>query len=63
MTTNLQTHNATGLAPRTTFIDLPEAKDPTVMKVGKRTIVSDEAAAAWRRSMEVPVSDQMTRQV
>ena len=26
------------------------------MKVGKRTLISDEAAAAWRRAMEQPVT-------
>ena len=31
---------------------LKEGRGPTVMKVGTRTLVSVEAAAAWRRAME-----------
>lgn len=27
---------------------------PTVMKVGKRTLVSEESAKDWRRRMETP---------
>jgi predicted DNA-binding transcriptional regulator AlpA len=30
-----------------------EGRGPRVMKVGARTLVSDEAAADWRRAMEV----------
>jgi hypothetical protein len=31
---------------------LKSGKGPAIMKVGKRTLISDEAAAAWRRRME-----------
>ena len=31
---------------------------PTVMKVGKRTLVSDEAARTWRQRMERPTALQ-----
>ena len=30
-------------------------RGPTVMKVGKRTLISAEAAAEWRRRMETAV--------
>lgn len=29
-----------------------EGKGPRVMKVGRRTLISHEAAAAWRKSLE-----------
>lgn len=31
---------------------------PTVMKVGKRTLVSEEAAQDWRRRMEISSAAQ-----
>ena len=37
---------------------LKRGQGPAVMKVGKRTLISDEAAVAWRRAMEKPVADQ-----
>lgn len=38
---------------RTTFYALAkEGKGPRTFKVGRRTLVSVEAAAAWRRRME-----------
>jgi hypothetical protein len=38
---------------RATFYNLLKAgRGPRVMKVGTRTIISDEAAADWRRQME-----------
>jgi hypothetical protein len=30
-----------------------ESKAPRLMKVGTRTLISEEAAADWRRQMEV----------
>ena len=30
---------------------------PTVMRVGRRTLISAEAAAEWRRRMEAPAHD------
>jgi hypothetical protein len=36
---------------------LKRGQGPTIMKVGKRSLVSDEAAAAWRRAMEQPAND------
>jgi hypothetical protein len=35
---------------------------PIVMKVGKRILVSDEAAEAWRRRMESAAAAQPARQ-
>lgn len=38
---------------RATFYDLlKRGAGPVIMKVGRRTLVSVEAAAAWRRQME-----------
>lgn len=38
---------------RGSFYNLLKAgQGPAVMKVGKRTLISSEAAAAWRRRME-----------
>jgi predicted DNA-binding transcriptional regulator AlpA len=38
---------------RATFYNLMKrGEGPIVMRVGRRTLVSDEAAAAWRRRME-----------
>ena len=47
---------------RATFYNLMKrGEGPTVMKVGKRTLVSDEAAAAWRRRMENLANTRMIR--
>ncbi len=38
---------------RYTFYNLlKEGRGPSIMKVGARTLISSEAAAAWRRRME-----------
>jgi hypothetical protein len=42
---------------------LKRGQGPTVMKVGKRTLISHEAAAAWRRSMEVPAANKQSGEV
>ncbi len=34
-----------------------QGRGPTRMKVGSRTLISVEAAAEWRRKMEVPQQD------
>jgi predicted DNA-binding transcriptional regulator AlpA len=34
------------------YLLLREGRAPAVMKVGRRTLISIEAAAAWRRRME-----------
>jgi hypothetical protein len=34
------------------YILLKDGRGPAVMKVGKRTLISVEAAAAWRKRME-----------
>jgi hypothetical protein len=40
---------------RGTFYNLLKAgQGPSIMKIGARTLVSSEAAAAWRRRMEQP---------
>jgi hypothetical protein len=44
---------------RGTFYNLLKiGEGPTIMKVGGRTLVSTEAAAAWRRKMEQPTTKQ-----
>lgn len=43
---------------RATFYNLlKDGQGPAVMKVRGRTLVSDEAAAAWRRRMEASAHD------
>ncbi len=47
---------AHGRMSRTLFYSLvKEGKGPRLMKIGRRTLVSQEAAADWRRAMETPV--------
>jgi predicted DNA-binding transcriptional regulator AlpA len=42
---------------RATFYNLLKAgQGPSIMKIGSRTLVSNEAAAAWRQRMERPVA-------
>lgn len=42
---------------RDTFYQLlKRGQGPVIMKVGRRTLVSCEASAAWRRAMEQPAS-------
>jgi len=44
---------------RATFCNLMKRGEaPIVMRVRKRTLVSDEAAAAWRRRMEMLAAAQ-----
>jgi predicted DNA-binding transcriptional regulator AlpA len=40
---------------------MKRGQGPTVMKAGKRTLISNEAAAAWRRAMEERASEIQTR--
>ena len=43
---------------RATFYNLEKAgRAPHVMKVGARKLISAEAAAAWRRQMEVETAE------
>jgi hypothetical protein len=35
------------------YILLKQGRGPAVMKAGRRTLISSEAAEAWRRRMEV----------
>jgi hypothetical protein len=42
------------------YVLLKRGDAPKIMKVGKRTLVSDEAAEAWRRRMEAPAGAQLT---
>lgn len=37
---------------RSHFYDLPDDDKPRLMRVGKRVLISREAAAAWRMRME-----------
>jgi hypothetical protein len=43
------------------YILLKRGNGPTVMKVGKRTLVSEEAAKDWRRRMESSTGAALTR--
>jgi predicted DNA-binding transcriptional regulator AlpA len=46
---------------RAHFYNLSKTGDaPAVMRVGRRTLISVEAAAEWRRRMEVMAADPMT---
>jgi predicted DNA-binding transcriptional regulator AlpA len=36
------------------YLLLKDGRAPAVMKIGRRTLVSVEAAAAWRKQMETP---------
>jgi predicted DNA-binding transcriptional regulator AlpA len=48
---------------RSTFYNLMKrGEGPIVMKVGKRTLVSYEAAEAWRRRMEKLAEAQQVRE-
>ena len=40
---------------------LKRGEGPAIMKVGRRTLISAEAAAEWRRRMEAATEAQMTR--
>lgn len=45
-----------------TFYNLRKRGDgPAIMKVGRRTLISAEAAAEWRRRMEVSADAPPTR--
>lgn len=47
---------------RSTFYELVRSgKGPRLMKVGKRTLISAEAAAEWRRRMEEQPTEQAAR--
>ena len=37
---------------RSLFYKLPESERPAITKIGRRRIITDEAAADWRRRME-----------
>ena len=44
---------------RTTFYQLvKDGRGPRFMKVGRRTLISDEAGADWRRAMEQATDQQ-----
>ena len=43
---------AHGLSRAMFYILLRDVRAPTVMKIGRRTLISAEAAADWRRRME-----------
>lgn len=40
---------------------LKRGQGPTIMKAGKRSLVSEEAAAAWRRAMEKPTMPSLAQ--
>ena len=48
---------AYGLGKTTFFKLLKTGAAPRVMRVGHRTLISREAAEAWRRSVEQPAVD------
>ncbi len=37
---------------------LAEGTGPSIMKIGRRTLISRESAAAWRRKIEQQTSDK-----
>jgi predicted DNA-binding transcriptional regulator AlpA len=43
---------AHGLSRAMLYLLLKDGKAPAVMKIGRRTLVSVEAAATWRKRME-----------
>ena len=44
---------------RATFYNLVKRQlAPRLMKVGKRTLISSEAAAEWRTRMELPLKEE-----
>ncbi|AUL48472.1 hypothetical protein BTL55_17025 [Bordetella trematum] len=46
---------------RSFFYELiKQGKGPRLMKVGRRTLISAEAAAEWRRSMEAPATEDIS---
>ncbi len=45
---------AHGISRSLFYILLKKNLTPKLMKVGKRTLISQEAAAEWRREMENP---------
>ena len=38
---------------------LKNGRGPAIMKIGKRTLISEEAAAAWRRQMEAETANAL----
>lgn len=48
-----------GVSRGTFYNLLKDGRGPVIMKIGARTLVSEEAATAWRRRME---SDTSTNQ-
>lgn len=42
-----------GISPSFFYKLAKQGKAPRIMKVGKRTLISSEAAEAWRKEMEV----------
>ncbi len=52
---------AHGLSRSYFYLLLARGKGPRLMRVGKRRLISDEAAAEWRRHMEiVPLDGEST---
>jgi hypothetical protein len=47
-----------GLSPAYFFKLARENRGPLTMRVGRRTLISKEAAAAWRRAMENEVCEK-----
>jgi predicted DNA-binding transcriptional regulator AlpA len=41
---------------------IKRGQGPVVLKVGRRTLISAEAAAAWRRRMEKPAMPALIRE-
>jgi predicted DNA-binding transcriptional regulator AlpA len=46
-----------GFSKATLYNLLKRGQGPAIMKVGRRSLISAEAAALWRRSMEQPIVD------
>jgi len=50
-----------GISRATFYNLLKRGHGPVIMKVGRRTLISAEAAAEWRRRMEAMANATLTR--
>jgi predicted DNA-binding transcriptional regulator AlpA len=46
-----------GISRAMLYVLLKRGEGPAIMKVGRRSLISAEAAVAWRRAMEKPVAN------
>ena len=52
-----------GIARTTLYALFKEGRGPTTFKVGRRTLISNEAAAAWRARMEEQTAAHAQKEV